>query len=137
MSNEPLITFEEQGSILVGRIQATSVLDARNVAAFGSLLLSKVEATSGSHILLDFSQVSYLSSAVLNELLKVHRKLLETSGSLRLAGLNQDIRKVFEITNLDKVFVIYDSLGDGLRKFQRSIVIEAQERSWDSIDKKE
>lgn len=130
MSNGPMIVFEEKGPITLGRVQATSVLDARNVAELGKELLASTERKPETHILLDFSQVSYLSSAVLNELLKVHRKLQETRGSLRLCSLNQDIKKVFEITNLDKVFVIYESAADGVKKFLRSLEIEEQERAW-------
>ncbi len=130
MNSDSLIVFEEHGPVVVGKVQTASVLDARNVSNLGRELLSFAERVPAAQILLDFSQVTYLSSAVLNELLKVHRKLLETNGSLRLASLNQDIRKVFEITNLDKVFVIYESCSDGIRKFQRSLEIEAQDRAW-------
>jgi len=137
MSNEePLLTFfEEQGPIVVCQIRSASVLDAVNVSQFGKDLLSYVEKHPKISLLLDFESVEYLSSAVLTELLRVHKRLQESGGSLRLCGLNQDIRKVFEITNLDKVFVIYDSLKEGLKRFKRSLEIEAREEAWDNIRK--
>lgn len=135
MSEKPFISFEQHGSITLGRVERATVLDAQNVAEFGRCLMTLAEQSPGAQVLLDFSQVGYLSSAVLNELLGAHRALLATNGNLRLSSLNEDILKVFEITNLDKVFVIYDSWEDGLKKYQRSLELEAQDRSWEEIGK--
>jgi len=135
MSEASLISFEKHGPLVLGRIEAASVLDAMNVSHFGAELTAYVEANAGVRLLLDFENVDYLSSAVLTELLRINKKIAETHGSFRLCSLNRDIRKVFEITNLDKMFVIYDSAGEGLKKFARAIEIEAQEDAWEQMNR--
>ena len=135
MSEVSLISFEKHGPVVLGRIEAASVLDAMNVSHFGSELMAFVEANEGVRLLLDFGNVDYLSSAVLTELLRINKKVTSTNGSFRLCSLNRDIRKVFETTNLDKMFVIYDSAGDGLKRFQRAIEVEAQEEAWEQLNR--
>ncbi len=136
MSEQSLVVFSEDPPITIGRIRAASVLDAINVTNFGSDLANYVEKHPGLYLLLDFEDVDYLSSAVLTELLRINKLITESGGLFRLCALNPDIRKVFEITNLDKLFVIYESLDDGVRKFKRSLDIEAQQSAWDDMNKK-
>jgi len=130
MSEESLLDFREEGRITVGTIHSASVLDALNVTEFGQEAVQYVESNPGLHLLLNFENVGYLSSAVLTELLRIKEAAEKTGGTLRLCAVNTDIRKVFEITNLDKVFVIYGSLDDALHRYERSIDVEAQEQAW-------
>lgn len=131
MADNSLLSFETHGPITVGEVKTASVLDAMNVTEFGQELSAHAQAHPGVNLLLDFGQVDYLSSAVLTELLKVHQIAEKTGGSLRLCALNGDIRNVFEITNLNKMFVIYDECEEGVRKFTRSLEIEAQDQAWE------
>lgn len=137
MTEESLVRFEEKGPITIGVVHAASVLDAMNVNQFGESLLAYVHQHKGIKLLLDFSRVDYLSSAVLTELLKVDQACKESGGSLRLCSLNADIRKVFEITNLDKHFIIYKDAERGEANFLRSLEVEASEEAWAKVNKRE
>ena len=64
-TEKAIIVYEEVGVITIGRIQSASVLDAMNVEQFGKELLDRVTQSEGIHLLLDFREVEYLSSAVL------------------------------------------------------------------------
>ncbi len=135
MNNEPFLDFESRDAITVGVIRASSVLDAVNVNKFGEMVLAYVKAHPGLKLLLSFEHVDYLSSAVLSELLRINEAIKGGNGSLRLCGLNKDILRVFEITNLDKVFVIYDNVEAGLKRFERSLQIAAEDDSWSQFEK--
>ena len=137
-TEKAIIVYEEVGVITIGRIQSASVLDAMNVEQFGKELLDRVTQSEGIHLLLDFREVEYLSSAVLTELIRVHKGCEDRGGSLRLCALNADIHKVFEITNLDRYFTIYsDRAEEAARKFARSLTVEADEKAWSNINKPE
>ena len=133
MHEESTMTFEERGPIVVGTILAPSMLDARNVAKFGEDLMNYIQGKSGLHLILDFCHVEYLSSAVLTELIRAHKVLEQAKGALRLCSLNPEIQKVFEITNLDRLFVLHTSLDEAEPKFRRSLDIEASEDAWDQV----
>jgi anti-sigma B factor antagonist len=103
----PLLEYTEIGSITIGTIVNTAVLDGSNVDAFGQEAIAYAEPRTGLHILIDFENVRYISSAALTELLRLYHLLLKTDGSVRLCNVNHDIHNVFRITNLEKLFVIY------------------------------
>ena len=130
MTKGPLVTFEDHGVITVAVIKATRVLDALNVTEFGQELLGYVNEHPNTHLLINFEHVHYLSSAVLTELLRVKEAVESGNGSLKLCALNKDIRRVFEITNLDKIFVIYDEAGGAVQRYERSLQLEAEEEAW-------
>ena len=128
----PIVVFEEQGSITVGVIHATRVLDAVNVTEFGLRLLEYVEQHAGIHLLLSFQHVNYLSSAALTELLRVNEAVQKTGGSVRLCALGPEIASVFQITNLDKLFVVEpgESVEHALQRYGRSLQIAEEEDEW-------
>lgn len=131
MPQEPLVSFEERPPITVGLILSSSVLDALNISRFGAQVFGYVQGRPGINLLLSFERVNYLSSAVLTELLRINDAVQEADGRLRLCGLNPDIRKVFEITNLDRIFVIYGAADEAVDRFGRALQIEEKEESWD------
>jgi anti-sigma B factor antagonist len=131
--SRPLVVFERCGVIVLAHVRKARMLDAINVAEFGQQLSDFIAANPGVCLLIDFEQVDYLSSAVLTELLRANSAARQTEGSVRLCGLSQDIQEVFTITNLDKVFTIYqtDDAQEAAKRFIRSIEVEAQEKSWE------
>lgn len=131
MNRDSLLIFEPRGEITVANIQAVTVLDAENVNEFGAEAISYAEEHPATNLLLDFQHVAYLSSAVLTELIKLKNTLESSQGSIRLCSLNPQIRKVFDITNLDQVFVIEKDLKTALPRYERSLAVAKQEKSWD------
>lgn len=128
---ERLIDYAESGRITVATVRTSSVLSALNVQDFGNEILSYIRAHGRLNLLLDFSHVDYLSSAVLTELLRINKAIQESGGRLRLCGISPAIQEVFEITNLDKLFSLHsDSLENSVKRFERAIDVEARETAW-------
>lgn len=129
--NDPLVEFEVVGRITVGTIRTSSVLSALNVAEFGNTVLDYIQEHPGLNLLLNFENVDYLSSAVLTELLRINKAINESNGRLHLCAISTVIREVFEITNLDRIFVIYEEgKTAGIKRLERSLNIAAQEAAW-------
>ncbi|MFO7973104.1 MAG: STAS domain-containing protein [Candidatus Hydrogenedentota bacterium] len=137
MNDAPLVTFETVDNITVGHIGAASVLDAVNVTQFGNEVLEFVKKHPGINLMLNFANVDYLSSAVLTELLRINQAVQDARGNLRLCGLKNEVRKVFEITNLDKIFTIYGDYQQALKRFERSLDVAEQESAWSRLAKEE
>ncbi|MEE8116803.1 MAG: STAS domain-containing protein [Gemmatimonadales bacterium] len=68
-------------------------------------------------VLVDFSNTGYIDSSGLGVLVTLGKKLRENGGELRLAGLNPDLRTLFELTKLDTLFTITDSAEQALANF--------------------
>ena len=126
------ITFETAGQIAVGTVFDANMLDAMNVADFGNQVMAFVQPKPRLNLLLNFEHVDYMSSAALTELLRVNDTVRKGEGSVRLCGLSKDIRKVFQITNLEKLFVIHDgdNAATATKRFERALALAAEDDAW-------
>jgi anti-sigma B factor antagonist len=68
-------------------------------------------------ILVDFTDTGYIDSSGLGALVSLAKKLREAGGELRLAGLNADLRTLFELTKLDTLFTITATADEALQGF--------------------
>lgn len=130
------LSFEEHGKITVATIHDANMFDTVNVSHFGNTVLEFIKDKPGLRLLLNFEKVDYMSSAALTELLRINEALRKDKGTVRLCNLTKDIRKVFEITNLEKLFVIHenDDVQTALTRFERSLSVAADDSAWAAFD---
>jgi anti-anti-sigma factor len=84
-----------------GAVVLTGRLDAAQSPAAQSFL-DKVQGT----VTLDCGQLEYISSAGLGVLLKTQKRLMASSGKLRLVGLKPHLRDIFTYSGFDQLFEI-------------------------------
>jgi anti-sigma B factor antagonist len=68
-------------------------------------------------LLVDFSRTGYIDSSGLGALVSISKRIREATGELRLAGLNDDLRSLFELTKLDTLFTITETPEQALASF--------------------
>ena len=84
-----------------GAVVLTGRLDAAQSPAAQSFL-DKVHGT----VTLDCGQLEYISSAGLGVLLKTQKRLMASSGKLRIVGLKPHLRDIFTYSGFDQLFEI-------------------------------
>jgi anti-sigma B factor antagonist len=84
-----------------GVVVVTGRLDAAQCPKAQSFL----DAVQGA-VTLDCSGLEYLSSAGLGVLLKTQKRLLASSGKLRLTGVNRHLQDIFRYSGFDQIFEI-------------------------------
>lgn len=105
----------KDGNAIVVRLGKHQVLDELMVTKIGAELLAVADRTDCDCLLLDFSGVKYLSSAMLAKMVALHRTMELKREKLRLTGVNPQIRSVLATTRLDRVFDIENSQeGDSI-----------------------
>jgi anti-anti-sigma factor len=72
--------------------------------------LARVELSKPPAVALDFTNVRHVNSSNLARLLRLRKTLIEADGKLALFALNPQVTGVFQVTALDKVFVITKDL---------------------------
>ncbi|TCD01708.1 STAS domain-containing protein [Pedobacter psychroterrae] len=78
------------------------------------------EIESGeSNIVISFENVEYLDSSFLGALVAILKKLTPIGGKLVLVELNNDIQNLFELTRLDKIFIIRNSVDSAYIEFKK------------------
>jgi anti-sigma B factor antagonist len=68
-------------------------------------------------LLVDFSKTGYIDSSGLGALVSISKRIREAGGELRLSGLNEDLRSLFELTKLDTLFTIMETPEQALSSF--------------------
>ena len=77
-----------------------------NTAPAAQQALDGVLAAGGKKLVVDFSALDYISSAGLRVLLGTAKKLQGSGGALRLFGLNETVREVFEISGFSTILAV-------------------------------
>jgi anti-anti-sigma factor len=82
------------------------ILDETKLDELGRELTEMLNKTSEERVILDFRNVKFMSSSMLSKLVALNRKAGEFKVKLKLCSIDSEIRQVFKITKLDKVFDI-------------------------------
>ncbi len=82
------------------------ILDATRIKGLEESLMGMVGDPRCWNLELDFSSVQFMSSSFLGVLAQIHRRVQAKRGHLTLKNVAPNIYKVFEITQLTKVFDI-------------------------------
>jgi len=82
------------------------ILEDQHIRELEEELMFVVEEAKRQDMMLDFCNVKFMTSAFLGLLVKVHKRVREKGGHLKLRHIDPKIHKVFEITQLTKVFDI-------------------------------
>ncbi len=68
-------------------------------------------------ILVNFTDLDYISSAGLRVLLATAKRISASGGSLRICGLNETVSEVFEISGFSVILNVFGSEADALEGF--------------------
>src|SRR4051794_23230748 len=111
------LEVEDIGEVTVVNFTDKRILDEQNIQIIGEQLFSLVDEQGLRKILLNFSNVEYLSSAALGKLITLNKKLSQAGGKLILCNIDAQIFEVFEITKLDRFFKIIKEEQAALQAF--------------------
>jgi anti-sigma B factor antagonist len=104
----------EKGNVLVVDVEGD--LDARVAADLKEGLNGKIDE-GNSWLLINLTEVPYMDSAGLGVLVSGLKNTNRKSGDLRVYGLQPDVKNIFELTRLNKVFQIFDNEETALESF--------------------
>jgi anti-sigma B factor antagonist len=66
------------------------------------------------HLVVDLGEVTFLDSTGLGVLVGIYHRLRARDGTMSFVGANDRVRRVFHVTQLTKIFVLYNSLEDAI-----------------------
>jgi anti-anti-sigma factor len=69
-------------------------------------------------LIVDCSQLSYVTSQGIGRLFRVHKRVWEKHGEVRLASVSRVVARILEITRLDAVFQCRPTLDEALRSLK-------------------
>ncbi|WP_148073786.1 STAS domain-containing protein [Bythopirellula goksoeyrii] len=108
------IEISKSSNVSVVRFKDQKIIDPETIQELGEELFSLVDDGQHNKLVLNFSNVEFLSSAALGKLITFEKKAKRTGADLILTNIAPEIYQVFTITNLDKLFKIKDNEADAL-----------------------
>jgi anti-sigma B factor antagonist len=90
--------------------------DASNTSKMEAIC-EKLIASQEKNILIDCTQLEYISSAGLRILLKMAKQVKKDFGKIVVAHMNEHVRQIFQISGFIELFPAYDSVVEGLNCF--------------------
>lgn len=114
MSTPRRINVNQSGQVTVVTFVDTKIIDEAEIQELGQELYDLVERDERKKIVLNFSNVEFLSSAALGKLIGFDKRVKQHSAELILSNIRPEIYEVFAITKLTKLFEIKDDEADAL-----------------------
>ncbi|HRI88063.1 MAG TPA: STAS domain-containing protein, partial [Candidatus Hydrogenedentes bacterium] len=96
-----------------GRFDAPAAPDAER-------MLKELLQHGMTRVVLDLSEVEYISSGGLRVIIMLTKALEKVNGDLKLCGLSPFVSEVFKITNLSKRYDICSTRDEALASFSVS-----------------
>jgi len=95
---------ERTGNVTVLTFTGSVERDVENMLAKD--LKGNILGVEGSHLLLDFTHVTYINSVELGTLITLHKRMVAVGGRLTLFNLADHVYEVFQLTRLDSLLGI-------------------------------
>ena len=80
--------------------------------------LNKALETGTKNIVINCEDLTIIDSSGLSVFVDVIKKLSKRSGSLHLCAMNESVKKIFKLTNLEKFIEIYPDLESAIEKLK-------------------
>jgi anti-sigma B factor antagonist len=109
------LAIEKVGNVAVAAMPVEE-LDAGNAGEFKRDIAPLLEAHA--NLVLDLSRLRFVDSSGLGAFISCLRKLNAMGGDLKLCGMSKQVRAVFELVRMHRVFDILATKEDAVRAFE-------------------
>jgi anti-sigma B factor antagonist len=108
------IAFDRMGDVTVAMVPVEE-LDASNAAEFKLDVAPLLEATT--KLVFDLSRLRFVDSSGLGAFISCLRKLNAKGGDVKLCGMSKQVRAVFELVRMHRIFDIYGTQEEAVHAF--------------------
>jgi anti-sigma B factor antagonist len=118
-NNHTRIKIFPIGQVTMVELVDAEILDEGTINEITTALMDLVEQNPPIQLLLSFHRVEHLSSSALGTLIRLNKRIEEQGGDLKLCRIKRPLYEIFEITNLVKLFDIYEDEKTALNSFSQ------------------
>ncbi|MFN0136826.1 MAG: STAS domain-containing protein [Phycisphaerae bacterium] len=110
------LIVEIEDEVTAMRFKDPSMLDALAIQRIGKELSELIETATTKKVVVNFDGIRFLSSEALRVLIGLRSKADKAGRKVALCGIRPDLMRVFQLTNLDKLFTIFDNVDTAKAK---------------------
>lgn len=107
------MTFSIETAGAMTLVAVGGQLTINNRGEFKERVLARL-ADGDADFVIDFTEADYIDSSGLGVLVSLSKHIRDMGGRLTLAGLNEDLQRLFTLTRLDSLFDIAESRAAAL-----------------------
>ncbi len=108
------INLEQQGTVQV--LHCSGSLDADTVSAFKKLAYDLV-GKGTKRFVIDCADLTFIDSMGLGVLISLLRRVRQQEGDVKVAGLSDEVKTIFEITRLHRLFEVCSDWNAAVNDF--------------------
>jgi anti-anti-sigma factor len=109
-------------------IQPSGILDSVQASQFRQEVVAALQE-GARVIVIDFKGVTFMDSSGLGALVLSLKSVRSAGAQLFLCSINEQIKMLFELTNMDRVFEIFDDRQEFEQKLSGSLAGEEKEKT--------
>jgi anti-sigma B factor antagonist len=113
-----LMTRHEDDILLV-YFQDIRIIDEPRIQNLGQDLINLIKDGKERKVILNLDNVSFMSSAMIGKLILFGKKCSSNNVDLRICNINPNIREVFDLMKLDRVFKVDENEHDAVAAFSK------------------
>jgi anti-sigma B factor antagonist len=117
MAMTPRLVIQKIKDVTVVNFNDPSILDPAHIEQIGAELYDLIDKLDRRKLVLDFSDVQFLSSQTLGVLVTMRRKADAAKSKVVIAGLRPELYKIFKITRLESLFSFFPDEQQALQSF--------------------
>ena len=115
--DEVTYKIDKEGKVAIMTMMLDNVTMNENVELQNAFTVLLDEGSKD--IILDLSKTNFVSSIVLPSLVFMLKRSKEVGGNLIICSVKEPVKRVLDMTNLDKVFDIFDDKEKAIAQFAR------------------
>jgi anti-sigma B factor antagonist len=112
-----LTVREVDGVAVIAFLESASMIEGDKVENLAKELFGLIETKKYKKVLLNLYNAGYMSSAMLAQLVRLHRKMQDVKGKVRLCCLRPPVMDAFKVSQFDRLFEIFGDEPSALKKF--------------------
>jgi anti-anti-sigma factor len=112
-----LTVNEVNGVAVISFVETGLMVEGDKVETLSQELFALIEEKKYKKVVLNLYNASYMSSAMLAQLVALHRKMQAQKGKVRLCCLRPPVMDAFKVSQFDRLFEICLDEPTALKKF--------------------
>lgn len=110
---------EENGDVLVVYFNDAKILDESKIQQIHNELNEKLTEVPAGKLLLNFENVSFMSSAMIGKIILLNKKCRSIDVKFKLCNISDNVMEVFKLMRLNKVLDIQKNEEKALASFEK------------------
>lgn len=115
-AHDQLLDFQKDGEVTVARVQVGELCHPQVPQRLRQELAARFEASGDRRLVLDLSEVQYVTSAVVGVLVWTNATLKSRGGRLALAGVHWRLHELLELCGMSKLVPSYPRADEAVEK---------------------